>query len=137
MGWSGPEVYIVVDDYDLVVQAVNPLAMLGDVISQGRDAGMHVVLARASGGAARAMVDPVITRLAESGAPGLLLSGDPHEGPLLRGVRAEQLPPGRAKLLRRRGRPVLVQLALDEVSGEGIRVDGEGTVEHALLSRRD
>ena len=136
-GWSGPEVYVVVDDYDLVVQATNPLAMLADVISQGRDAGMHVLLARASGGVARAMVDPVISRLVESGAPGLLLSGDPHEGPLLRGVRAEQLPPGRAKLLRRRGRPVLVQLALDEVVGVGVPLNGGGAVAHAVLTRPD
>jgi S-DNA-T family DNA segregation ATPase FtsK/SpoIIIE len=137
-GWSGPEVYIVVDDYDLIAGLpVNPLTVLAELISQGRDAGMHVVLARASGGAARAIVDPVISRLAESGSPGLLLSGDPHEGPLLRGVRAEQLPPGRARLLRRRGRPVLVQLALDEVPAAGVAVNGGGVVEHALLSRRD
>ncbi|HTU87982.1 MAG TPA: type VII secretion protein EccCb [Solirubrobacteraceae bacterium] len=131
MGWRGPEVYIVVDDYDLIAGLpVNPLAGLGDVIFQGRDAGMHVVLARASGGAARAMVDPVVSRLAESGSPGLLLSGDPHEGPLLRGVRAEPLPPGRARLLRRRGRPVLVQLALDEVSSGTTELDGSPAAEH-------
>lgn len=137
MGWTGPEVYIVVDDYDLVVQAVNPLAMLADVISQGRDAGMHVLLARASGGAARALVDPVIARLFESGAPGLLLSGDPHEGPLLRGVRADQLPPGRARLVRRRGRPALVQLALDDMPGRGVDAGGTGDMPHVLLSGGD
>ena len=110
--WAGPQIYILVDDYDLIAGASpGPLATLADLIFQGRDAGIHVVLARASGGAARASFDPVITRLVESGAPGLLLSGDPHEGPLLRGVRAEALPPGRARLLRRRGRATLVQLA--------------------------
>jgi len=108
----GPAVYVLVDDYDLIAGAsVNPLAGLGDVIFQGRDADVHVVLARASSGMARAMIDPVLSRLAETGAPALLLSGDPHEGPLLRGVRAEPLPPGRARFLRRGLRPVLVQLA--------------------------
>jgi DNA segregation ATPase FtsK/SpoIIIE, S-DNA-T family len=109
--WDGPEVYILVDDYDLAAASQpNPLSGLSDLIFQGRDAGIHVVLARASGGASRAMLDQVISRLVESGAPGLLLSGDPHEGPLIRGVRAEPLPPGRARLLRRRDRPALVQL---------------------------
>jgi S-DNA-T family DNA segregation ATPase FtsK/SpoIIIE len=98
---------------------------------------MHVVLARSAGGAARAMLDPVMARLSESGAPGLVLSGDPHEGPLLRGVRAEPLPPGRAKLLRRRGRPVLVQLALADMTGGRMDVNGKGVVEHAVLSSRD
>jgi S-DNA-T family DNA segregation ATPase FtsK/SpoIIIE len=105
-------VYILVDDYDLISGLpMNPLSTLGDLIFQGRDAGIHVVLARSSGGAARAMLDPVIGRLVESGAPALILSGDPHEGPLLRGIRAEPLPPGRGRLLRRRGRAAMVQLA--------------------------
>ncbi len=135
-GWDGPHVYVLVDDYDLIAgSSINPLAGLAELIFQGRDAGMHVVLARASGGAARAMLDPVVARLVESGAPGLLLSGDSHEGPLLRGARAEPLPPGRARLVRRRGRPALVQLAdasplAGTIAGNG---DRPGDVEHALL----
>jgi S-DNA-T family DNA segregation ATPase FtsK/SpoIIIE len=115
-GASGPEIYVLVDDYDLIgTGAMSPLAGLGDLILQGRDAGIHVVLARSAGGAGRSlMMDPVLARLVESGAPALLLSGDPHEGPLVRGVRAESLPPGRGRLLRRRGRPALVQLAVSE-----------------------
>ena len=51
-GWSGPDVYILVDDYDLISGLpLNPLSTLGDLIFQGRDAGIHVVLARSSGGA--------------------------------------------------------------------------------------
>jgi S-DNA-T family DNA segregation ATPase FtsK/SpoIIIE len=111
---SGPDVYVLVDDYDLISGAVpNPLAGLGDVIFQGRDAGVHVVLARASSGMARSSLDPVLSRLTETGAPALLFSGDPHEGPLMRGTRAEALPPGRARLVRRGARPLLVQLAFD------------------------
>ena len=111
---SGPDVYVLVDDYDLISGAVpNPLAGLGDVIFQGRDAGVHVVLARASSGMARSSLDPVLSRLTETGAPALLFSGDPHEGPLVRGTRAEALPPGRARLVRRGARPVLVQVAFD------------------------
>jgi S-DNA-T family DNA segregation ATPase FtsK/SpoIIIE len=109
----GPHVFVLVDDYDLIAgTGLNPLAGLGDIIFQGRDAGVHVVLARSVSGMARAMMDAVLTRLTESGAPGLLLSGDPTEGAVLRGIRAEPLPPGRARLVRQGQRPTLVQLAL-------------------------
>ena len=106
-------IFVLIDDYDLISGAApNPLAGLAEIIVQGRDAGIHVTIARSSGGAARAAMDPIISRLIESGAPGIVLSGDPHEGPILRGVRAEPLPAGRGRLLRRRGRPTLIQLAL-------------------------
>jgi len=137
-GWSGPDWYILIDDYDLPAGLpVNPLGAVCDLIYAGRDAGMHVVLARSAGGAARAMLDPVMSRLTESGAPGLLLSGDPHEGTLLRGTRADPLPPGRAKLLRRRGSPALVQLALPAAADGTIDVNGKGDVKRALLSGRN
>jgi S-DNA-T family DNA segregation ATPase FtsK/SpoIIIE len=133
-GWRGPGVYILIDDYDLISGLpLNPLSTLGDLIFQGRDAGIHVVLARSSGGAARAMLDPVIGRLVESGAPALLLSGDPHEGPLLRGVRAEPLPPGRGRLLRRRGRAAMLQLAQAGLVGRPVEADGQSGVEHLVL----
>jgi S-DNA-T family DNA segregation ATPase FtsK/SpoIIIE len=133
-GFSGPDVYILVDDYDLISGLpLNPLSTLGDLIFQGRDAGIHVVLARSSGGAARAMLDPVIGRLVESGAPALLLSGDPHEGPLLRGVRAEPLPPGRGRLLRRRGRAVMLQLAQAGPVGKTVDVGDQGGMERVVL----
>jgi S-DNA-T family DNA segregation ATPase FtsK/SpoIIIE len=125
---SGPDVYVLVDDYDLISGAVpNPLAGLGDIIFQGRDAGVHVVLARASSGMARAILDPVLSRLTETGAPALLLSGDPHEGPVLRGTRSEPLPPGRARLVRRGARPVLVQLTFDPVRAAA-RPDDTGSL---------
>jgi S-DNA-T family DNA segregation ATPase FtsK/SpoIIIE len=79
------------------------------------------------------MLDPVIGRLVESGAPALILSGDPHEGPLLRGVRAEPLPPGRGRLLRSRGRAPMVQLAQAGTSGRPVEADGQGGVEHLVV----
>jgi S-DNA-T family DNA segregation ATPase FtsK/SpoIIIE len=112
-GDRGDPVYVLIDDYDLVA-SVGSLSMskLGDIIFQGRDSGIHGVVARSAAGAGRAMLDPVLSRMTESGAPALVMSGDPHDGPLVRGVRGEPLPPGRGRLVRRRGRPVLVQLAL-------------------------
>lgn len=109
--WSGPELYLVVDDYDLVVNpSGNPLATLTEFLAQGRDLGLHVLLARRSAGMNRAF-EPFLQRLRELGSPGLLLSSDPLEGPLLGGVRGEGQPPGRGTLVRRGASPALVQTA--------------------------
>jgi S-DNA-T family DNA segregation ATPase FtsK/SpoIIIE len=113
--WSGPELYLVVDDYDLVVGSTSrgPLAPLADFLAQGRDLGFHVVLARRVGGTGRSlMTDPMLTRLRELGAGGLVLSGDPKEGVLLGDQRAVPRPPGRGVLVRRRRPSVLLQSVL-------------------------
>ncbi|MFL6055082.1 MAG: type VII secretion protein EccCa [Actinoallomurus sp.] len=115
--WTGPELYLVVDDYDLVAGAGprGPLAPLVDYLTQSRELGFHVVLARRVGGISRALMsDPLVSRMRELGSPGLILSGDPREGFLLGDQRAVQRPPGRGVLVRR-GRPAeVVQTVLDE-----------------------
>jgi S-DNA-T family DNA segregation ATPase FtsK/SpoIIIE len=108
--WTGPDVYVVVDDYDLVVTpSGNPLLPLLDLLAQGRDVGLHLVLARRVGGAARALFEPVLQRVRELGSPGLILSGDPQEGPLLGPYRAMPRVPGRGLLVRRQHRSQLLQ----------------------------
>jgi len=110
--WTGPELFVLVDDYDLVATpGSNPLAPLTEFLAQGRDIGLHVVVTRRSGGAGRALFEQFLTRMRDVGAIGLLMSGDKAEGQLLGGQKAEELPPGRAKLVTRRGEPQLVQLA--------------------------
>lgn len=113
--WSGPEAWLVVDDYDLVADAAsgNPLASLLDLLAYARDVGLHVVLARRSGGAARAMFDPVLARLRDVGATAVVLSAAPDDGPLF-GVRPVRRPPGRATLVRRGTADVVVQIAWAE-----------------------
>jgi S-DNA-T family DNA segregation ATPase FtsK/SpoIIIE len=110
--WRGSELYVLVDDYDLVAGGTgNPLTALLDYLPQARDIGLHVILARRSGGAGRALYDPVIQRMKEIGTPGVVLSGDRDEGPLLGTVRPSAQPPGRGYLVGRRGDAQLVQLA--------------------------
>ncbi len=110
--WHGPEVYVVVDDYDLMVTASgSPLAPLVPLLAQAKDVGLHVLVARRSGGAGRAILEQVLLRLRELGSPGLLLSGDAQEGALLGAYRAAHQPPGRGLLVRRHERPSLVQVA--------------------------
>ncbi|GAB2948761.1 type VII secretion protein EccC [Micromonospora polyrhachis] len=109
--WSGAELWVLVDDYDLVAGDGNPLLALQSLLPQAREVGLHIVVVRRSGGASRAMYDPVLGRLRDLNAPGLVMSGDRNEGPLLGGVRPSALPPGRAWMVTRKEGARLVQLA--------------------------
>jgi S-DNA-T family DNA segregation ATPase FtsK/SpoIIIE len=114
--WEGPELYLVVDDYDLVGGGAQaPLACLADYLPQAREIGFHLVVARRTAGVSRTLMsDTLIARTRELGASGLLLSGDPHEGVLLGDQRAVPRAPGRAVLVRRQHPPTLVQVAIGE-----------------------
>ena len=100
--WSGAEVFVVVDDYDLVATPQgSPLAALQPLLAQAGDVGLHLVVARRSGGASRALFEPVIQTLRDLAMPGVLLSGRREEGPLIGSVRPEPAVPGRARLVTR------------------------------------
>jgi DNA segregation ATPase FtsK/SpoIIIE, S-DNA-T family len=111
--WSGPELYVLVDDYDLVaVQgAPNPLAPLLELLAQAKDVGLHLIVARRCGGASRAVFEPVIARLRELSTPGIVMSGSSEEGPLLGTVKPAPMPPGRGVLVGRKTGRQLIQLA--------------------------
>jgi S-DNA-T family DNA segregation ATPase FtsK/SpoIIIE len=109
--WDGPELFVLVDDYDMVATGGrNPLTPLIEHLGQARDVGLHLVVARRAGGASRALFDPVIARLRELGSPGLVLAGSKDEGALVGSTRPSHQPPGRGYLVRRSGAQ-LVQLA--------------------------
>ncbi|MGV9614062.1 type VII secretion protein EccCa [Nocardia xishanensis] len=105
--WTGPEVYVIVDDYDMVASN-NPLLPLMDLLPQARDIGLHVIIARRSGGAARALYDPVLGPMKDMSVDGILMSTPKDEGVLLGDVRPAQYPPGRGLLVSRtRGRDLI------------------------------
>jgi S-DNA-T family DNA segregation ATPase FtsK/SpoIIIE len=112
--WQGPEMFLLVDDYDLVATgATNPLAPLVEMLPHARDVGLHLIVARRSGGAGRAMFDPVLARMRELASPALVLSADKEEGVLF-GIRAQQRPPGRGEIITRRHGIRLIQVATVE-----------------------
>lgn len=101
--WTGPLLFVLVDDYDLIAGPDNPLLPLLPLLPQAADIGLHVVLTRAAAGAMRLSMDPVLRRLQELNTPDVVLSCPPSEGPLLGGIKPRQLPAGRALLCTRRG----------------------------------
>ncbi|MEU7559895.1 type VII secretion protein EccCa [Streptomyces eurythermus] len=114
--WRGPQVFVVIDDYDLVsTSSGNPLSGLTEMLPFARDVGVRFIIARSSAGAGRASYEPFMQRMKELGAQGLILAGDPAEGDILGGVRHRPMPPGRGVFVsRKRGKP-LVQTGLVEV----------------------
>jgi S-DNA-T family DNA segregation ATPase FtsK/SpoIIIE len=109
---SQAEVYVVVDDYDLVASSGGgPLQVLYPLLPQSRDLAFHLVIARSSGGVVASFNEAVLRRLRELRTPMLLLSGEPQEGALPGGHRMTPLPAGRGRLIRRREGTTFVQVA--------------------------
>jgi S-DNA-T family DNA segregation ATPase FtsK/SpoIIIE len=110
--WTGPQCFVLVDDYDLIAtSAGNPLLPLLPYLAQARDIGLHLVLARRSGGATQSLYEPVVQRLKELSSPGLIMSGNREDGKVLGDVAFTPLPPGRGRLVSRKESGTLIQIA--------------------------
>jgi S-DNA-T family DNA segregation ATPase FtsK/SpoIIIE len=101
--WTGPQLFVLVDDYDLLAGSESPLLPLLPYLAQGADIGFHLVVTRGAANAIRMSMDPLIRRIQETNTPDLALSCPPNEGPLLGNVKPRLMPPGRALLCTRRG----------------------------------
>lgn len=101
-----------VDDYDLVATGDNPLVHLRELLPQAKDIGLHLIVARRSAGASRALYDQVIQSVRDLGSPGFVGTGASDEGPLMGPARPQPTyPPGRGMLVSRRIGAQLVQIA--------------------------
>ncbi|MED5814297.1 type VII secretion protein EccCa [Mycolicibacterium sp. 050232] len=111
--WSGPDLFVMIDDYDLIPggSLSHPLGPLVEYLPQARDIGLRVVVTRRSGGAGRAMMDPIVGRLKDLSCNGLVMSGSRDEGGLFGGFKASAMPPGRGMLVSRTTRSGVVQLS--------------------------
>ena len=111
--WTGPDIYLIVDDYDLVASATgNPLAPLLELLPQARDIGLKVVIARRSGGLARGLYESFLARIRDLAADGLVMSGSREEGTVLGAVKMSPQPPGRGTWVSRARGVELVQVAM-------------------------
>lgn len=110
--WSGPDLYVLIDDYDLIPGGSlnHPLAPLVEYLPQARDIGLRIIISRRIGGAGRAIMDPIIGRLRDLSCNGLVMNGTKDEGALF-GFKPQQMPPGRGMLVSRTVRSDVVQLS--------------------------
>lgn len=122
-GWEGPQIVLLVDDYDVLTAAGQaPLDGFAPYLPSARDIGLHVVLARPVAGSSRGMWDSVVSLVRDTGATGVLLSGDRSEGQVFPGAYARQSPPGRGYFLRRGDAHQVIQLAhFDRPATDGSR----------------
>ena len=110
--WSGPDIYVVVDDYDLVAApAGNPLTEFLEYLPYAKDLGLHLIVARRGAGVERALFEPLLAGLRDLGCIGLMMSGRTDEGALFDAGRPVPLPPGRGVLVTRTGDEQLIQVA--------------------------
>jgi len=101
--WKGPELFVVIDDYDLASPGGGnaPFQPLAEFVPQAKDVGLHVVAVRRTGGANRALYDPVLGKLKEIASPGLIGNGS----------KAGPMPPGRGVMVSRKTGEQLIQVA--------------------------
>ncbi|WP_231556447.1 type VII secretion protein EccCb [Cryobacterium sp. MLB-32] len=114
---AGPRIVVIADDLDILASGgTEPLNPLLPFLPSARELRLNVCVTRPVAGATRALYDVVLQSLRDTGATSLILSGERSEGQVSPGVYAEQMPPGRGRLVRRGDRPRIVQIAQARVA---------------------
>ncbi|MDY6050278.1 MAG: type VII secretion protein EccCa [Corynebacterium sp.] len=119
--WEGPEVFVLIDDLSLLPDHL--FSELAQLVPYARDIGLHVVIARSSTGASRALFTPLLHAVVDSAPATVVLSADPTDGPLFGHPCAPAIP-GRAWLTHGGGRGVPIHLVVPDNPTPG-RAAGE------------
>ena len=115
--WQGPELYLVIDDLDLVNDAV--LRDLAEYIPHARDIGLHVICARKLSGISRALFGGFLGAVKDIHPDALVMDGTRDEGSVF-GVRPGPLAPGRATLVQLGSTVGAIQVAAPYEEGEDL-----------------
>ena len=92
--WQGPDIYLVIDDADLLSDiALSPLL---ELLPHARDIGLHLVIARKSGGIGRALFGQFFSAVRDLQPALLLFDADRDEGTIF-GLKPSHQPPGRGQ----------------------------------------
>ena len=94
--WSGPELYLCIDDADLLEEQL--LLPLKEFLPLSADIGLHVVLARKAGGFNRSLFGPLMSELKDQVPDVIVMDADREDGPIF-GVKTTTQQPGRAVLV--------------------------------------
>ena len=109
--WTGPDIYLLIDDFELLPpEHLQPLMPL---LPHAHDIGLHIVVARKFGGAARALLSQFMSTLRDQQPDAVIFSGNREEGQLF-GVRPIPLDPGRGILVRAGDNAGPIQIAARE-----------------------
>lgn len=114
--WSGPDIFIVIDDYDLLSDML--MAPLMPLMPHARDIGLHIVVGRKSGGAVRAFFQPFLSEIKDQTPMAVILDADKDDGPLF-GIRTSAQPPGRGVLVAGGSTQGKIQVALVPTEDQG------------------
>ena len=114
--WTGPEIFLVVDDADLIDD--HEFAGIVELLPHGRDIGLHLVIARKSGGFSRAAFRPLLSGVRDQNPAAVVLDSDRDDGTIF-GVKPAARAPGRAHLA---GVGVL-QVAVPETGADAAPAD--------------
>lgn len=84
--WTGPRLFILIDDYDLIGTGpmTEPFAPLPDHLALGSKVRVHLMIARSASRASSGVNDSLLRRMMEVSTPGLLSPCPPSEGVRLR-----------------------------------------------------
>lgn len=110
--WNGPQLHLVVDDYDLLALIGTTLGPLRRFLPYAADLGLRVTIARRAAGAAAALHDETLSVVRDLGASGLLLSRSIDEGPML-GARPGPAPWATGLLVRPAAQPTQLQAIVE------------------------
>jgi S-DNA-T family DNA segregation ATPase FtsK/SpoIIIE len=109
---AGPRIVVVADDFDILASGgTEPLRPLLPHFPSARDLRLSVLLARPVAGLQRALFDPSLQALRDTGGSTFLMSGERSEGQILPRLYAEQMVAGRGRFIRRGERPFVAQVA--------------------------
>ena len=101
--WEGPEMFAIIDDFDLVGSGMaSPLMPLMEIIPQARDIGFHVIVTRRTGGAGKDLFGKFLGGMKDLAQPGFQGSGPKMEGKLLGDIRVSKMAVGRGWFVDRR-----------------------------------
>ncbi|MGH3676758.1 MAG: type VII secretion protein EccCb [Mycobacterium sp.] len=102
--WSGPEIFVAIDDAGVWPTMDNPLMALGPHIEGARDTGLHVFAATAVANWNQVAIgSSLLGKLRASLAPTLILDGRREAGKIVADIVAEPQRPGKAAFFTRFG----------------------------------
>ncbi len=102
--WSGPEIFVVIDDAGIWPVIDNPLAALAMHVEQARDTGLHILAATAVANWNQVAIgSSLLGKMRASLTPTLILDGRRDAGKIVGDLVAEPQRPGKALYFTRSG----------------------------------